>query len=377
MLPSALPLLTLVLSILHPTLSAPVIEPQSDWPIPIGSFPDSAPDQGAGAEAGPSRHHPHYTPPQRLFSSVQRGPFKAPPPMPNPNRPIRSTEPGFIPWAAWTNHPPVDTIEIVLPDDGRDQADAPHPTPNVTSHFASPRSGSRRLPSITHVDPTSGAFIDELGRTRVFRGMSISYKIAPFAPELDNFDPVLSFAEDDMRLFDKLNLNIIRLGISWAAVQPVKGPDGFDLEYLSRIKSLVQRCEDAGLYVVIECHQDLFAERFMGDGAPAWAVTRDWSTLPFPMPIHGTKRAVYSANAGPDSAPVNMNYTDYWGFEYGSDAVTRAFWGLYTDDQGTQTEFVRFWGKLAETFKGMNNVVGYGALLRTKSCIVALINRSP
>jgi hypothetical protein len=25
-----------------------------------------------------------------------------------------------------------------------------------------------------------------------------------------------------------------------------------------------------------------------------------------------------------------------------------------------QQEFIRFWGKLAETFKGMNNIIGYG-----------------
>jgi len=190
--------------------------------------------------------------------------------------------------------------------------------------------------------------------------MSISYKLAPFAPTLDTFDPVHSFSNDDLRLFDKLNLNIIRLGISWAAVQPTKGPNGFDLTYLSLLKDLVVAAEKAGIYVLVECHQDLFSEKFLGDGAPSWAITKDWSTLPFPMPIHGLSKAKYNQFGHVDSAPTNMNQSDEWGFEYASDAVTRAFWGLYTNYDGVQDEFIRFWGKLAETFSGMSNVIGYG-----------------
>jgi endoglycosylceramidase len=163
-----------------------------------------------------------------------------------------------------------------------------------------------------------------------------------------------------LRLFDKLNLNVMRLGISWAAVQPQKGEHGFDLAYLDKTRRMVEKAAEAGIYVVIECHQDLFAEKFMGDGMPSWAITRDWNTLPFPMPIHGLSMAKYDSLAHVDSAPINMKYSDFWGFEYGADAVTRAFWGLYTNYDGVQTEFVRFWGKLAETFSGMSNLLGYG-----------------
>ena len=188
-------------------------------------------------------------------------------------------------------------------------------------------------------------FYDEDGRVRVFRGMSVSYKLSPYHPDFERFDPVLSFADDDMRLFDKLNMNVVRLGISWAAVQPQRGSDGFDLDYLAKLKRLVERCEQAGLYVVVECHQDLFGEKFSGDGA-----------LPFPFPM-SLSRAEYTDGK---SMPTNMNYSDNWGLLHGADAVTRAFWGLYTDDNGIQEEFVRFWQKLAETFTGISNVIGYG-----------------
>ena len=157
-------------------------------------------------------------------------------------------------------------------------------------------------------------------------------------------------------MFERLNLNIIRLGVSWAAVQKGRGPEGFDNVHLSRLQSFVQTCQEHGIYVLLEAHQDLYCERFTGDGFPAWAVTRDRTTLPFPMPMRGLKRAAYDK----ENTPVNMSYTDNWAFLYGSDAVTRAFWGLYTDCDGVEKEFVRFWRKMAEMFGGMGNVIGYG-----------------
>ena len=251
--------------------------------------------------------------------------------MSNPNRPILDTDPSFI---------------------------YPDATSPETNHALSYPRAKRKLPAIVRADRENGMFYDEDGRVRVFHGMAVSYKLSPYHPNLERFDPVMSFAEDDMRLFDKLNLNLVRLGISWAAVQPQRGSGGFDLDYLAKLKRLVARCEHAGLYVVVECHQDLFSEKFNGDGAPAWAITKDWSTLPFPFPM-GFSRAEYTDG---HSMPTNMNYSDNWGLLHGADAVTRAFWGLYTDDNGVQEEFVRFWQMMAETFTGMSNVIGYGEL---------------
>jgi endoglycosylceramidase len=257
--------------------------------------------------------------------------------MSNPNRPIYLTNPTF-------------EVDSGVAGNGP----RAKPTTDETRH------APRKLPAIIRVDPQNGMFYDEHDRVRIFRGMAISYKVAPFMPTIDSFNPINSFAEDDLRLFDKLNLNVIRLGISWAACQPRRGPDGFDLEYLARLRQLVKKSEEYGLYVIIEYHQDLYAEKFTGDGAPSWAISKDWNTLPFPMPISGWKRAEYDDLLGPDGAPTNMNYTDSWGFHYVSDAVIRSFWGLYTNYDGIQDEFIGFWGKLAETFAGMDNVVGYG-----------------
>lgn len=119
---------------------------------------------------------------------------------------------------------------------------------------------------IVGVDPAGSLqFLDAEGRLRLLRGMAVTYKAPPYIPTTDSFHPVTSFAEQDIQQFKRLNLNLIRLGVPWAAVQP--RPDYFDEEYLARVLDLVRSCERAGLYVVIEAHQDLYSSDFGGNGA--------------------------------------------------------------------------------------------------------------
>ena len=155
----------------------------------------------------------------------------------------------------------------------------------------------RKISPIVAVDD-NGYFIDSTGAIRIFRGMAVSHKLAPYLPITDHFDPVYSFSKFDFLLFEKLNLNIIRLGVSWAAVQPLRGTEGFDEVYLSKLRSFVQHCEACGIYVLLEAHQDLYCEKFTGDGFPAWAVTRDRKTLPFPMPMRGFKKPYMTRKEG-------------------------------------------------------------------------------
>jgi aryl-phospho-beta-D-glucosidase BglC (GH1 family) len=60
-----------------------------------------------------------------------------------------------------------------------------------------------------------------------------------------------------MAQFHRLNMNLIRLSVPWEAVQP-NDADSFDEDYLAQILSLVRRCRTAGIYVIIEAHQDLY-----------------------------------------------------------------------------------------------------------------------
>lgn len=76
--------------------------------------------------------------------------------------------------------------------------------------------------------------------------------------------------------------------------------------------------------------------------------------MAFPRPIN-FKKATYDNDEGP---PTNLAPGDDWGKYYASDACTRAFWGLYNDER-VQTAFVGYWEKMATTFRGEVNVIGY------------------
>jgi endoglycosylceramidase len=64
-------------------------------------------------------------------------------------------------------------------------------------------------------------------------------------------------------------MNTIRFLVLWAGVEPEKG--SYDEAYLDGLAERVGWARDAGLFVVLDMHQDVFGEGFNGDGAPRWA----------------------------------------------------------------------------------------------------------
>jgi endoglycosylceramidase len=78
-------------------------------------------------------------------------------------------------------------------------------------------------------------------------------------------------AESAYANFAKMGFNVVRLQISWANLEPRKGQfdNSFLMWYVDRDVQLAKRY---GLYIVLDMHQDLWASKFGGDGAPDWAV---------------------------------------------------------------------------------------------------------
>lgn len=94
------------------------------------------------------------------------------------------------------------------------------------------------------VDPISHTrdthFYDLRGRQRFFRGLNVVYKGFPYHPKVDSFDPVTSFSLEDVQLLSDLNMNIIRLGLSWQGVEPVRGQ--YNQTYIAVMKRIVEMC---------------------------------------------------------------------------------------------------------------------------------------
>lgn len=117
-------------------------------------------------------------------------------------------------------------------------------------------SSSQELVEIVTINDAH-ALVDMNGNERLLRGMAVAYKEKPYIPLTDHFDPVRSFAKEDIAIFKRLRLNLIRLAVPWAAVEPTEGL--YDDDYLEKIANLVRECAQAGIYVIVEAHQDLYA----------------------------------------------------------------------------------------------------------------------
>jgi endoglycosylceramidase len=186
---------------------------------------------------------------------------------------------------------------------------------------ASRASASSGLPWLSTLN---GHIIDEQGRTILLRGFNtdalVSYPKDP-PPPLD---------ETDAALIGRSGFDVVRLGIDWAQLEPVRGH--INQAYLQRVVSTVAMMNQHHLYVVLDMHFRLgWSPRFGYSGAPAWATigVPDWNPLP-----------QYSWS--PSLSPAAFTSDTY-------------FW--LTSDW--KKDFYKTWQAVAARFKDNSGVAGY------------------
>ena len=106
---------------------------------------------------------------------------------------------------------------------------------------------------------------DEQGRQLLHRGINL---VAKGKPRAVAGDPVFrgEWTSDDLtELADEHGINLVRLGVIWAAAAP--RPHTWQDGYLSWIGEQLDLCHRAGIAVILDGHQDLYSQQF-GDGAP-------------------------------------------------------------------------------------------------------------
>ena len=163
---------------------------------------------------------------------------------------------------------------------------------------------------------------DAQGRQVLLRGIAVIEKQAGKLPD---------FHRSDALQVRSWGMNSIRLGFVWAGIEPQAGR--IDQRYVDSIAQIAQVAADAGLYVVLDMHQDLYGERW-SDGAPEWATD---STCPH----------VDLAGA-----------TGAWGTNYLSPQVLCAFTRFWTD-AALQDHYVRAWQAIARAVRGNTRIAGY------------------
>ena len=108
---------------------------------------------------------------------------------------------------------------------------------------------------------------DASGRVVILHGLNMVYKRPPYYPKASGFD------RDDADFLARHGFNTIRLGVIYKAVEPQ--PRAYDDAYLGQIADTERLLERRGIYSLLDFHQDLYNERFQGEGWPDWAVQDD------------------------------------------------------------------------------------------------------
>ena len=174
-----------------------------------------------------------------------------------------------------------------------------------------------------HASP-KGIF-DDQGRTVLLRGFNVSSLVS-----FPN-DPPAPLDESDARLIQQAGFNVVRLGIDWSQIEPVRGR--IDTGYLDRVQSAVEMFNRRDLYVVLDMHFRLgWTPRYGTSGAPGWAT--------FPL-IPGFD-PLPSQSWGPALSP-------------GAVAAQSYFWV----SPDWQRDFFRAWQAVATRFRNNPGVAAY------------------
>ena len=105
---------------------------------------------------------------------------------------------------------------------------------------------------------------DAHGRVVVVHGINMVYKQPPYYPAR------VGFGDDDAAFLARIGFNAVRVGVIWKAVEPT--PGHYDDGYLRQIARTVRALARHHVLALLDFHQDMYNERFQGEGAPDWAV---------------------------------------------------------------------------------------------------------
>ncbi|MGB3884491.1 cellulase family glycosylhydrolase [Gordonia sp. (in: high G+C Gram-positive bacteria)] len=182
---------------------------------------------------------------------------------------------------------------------------------------------------------------DAADREVLLRGVNVNQLVDFYAarPEVPATRPL---TEADFVGMSDLGFNVVRLNLSWSALEPVRGK--LDPAYLARIRTAVDQAAKQGMYTVLDMHQDGWWNGPSTDEtscrpgtAPMWGYdgAPDWATL-----TDGAPRCEFT---GRDMSP----------------AGDRAFNHFYYDSEGISTALARTWGELAGAFADQPAVAGF------------------
>jgi endoglycosylceramidase len=167
----------------------------------------------------------------------------------------------------------------------------------------------------------------------ILHGLNMVNKRPPYAPR------AVGFGADDAGFLRRNGFNTVRLGMIDKAVEPQ--PGHYDAAYVDGIRSTERMLDARGIFSLIDFHQDLYNEKFGGEGFPDWAVLDDG--LPA-EPLAGFPGS-YLTSPG-----LNRAFDNLWANASGPGGI------------GIQKRYAAAWANVATRFKRDNGVMGYDLL---------------
>jgi endoglycosylceramidase len=145
----------------------------------------------------------------------------------------------------------------------------------------------------------------------------------------------------------------------WPGVYPSAGQ--VNETYLSNMMALTSMLASYNITTLVDFHQDVLADQFCGEGAPAWAVPLPSNpNESFPVPVMAPFN-VSSGGVPSDEECALAGWAEY----YVTCATGQAFQSLYTNGPtlttptGMRDAFVQYWTAVARAFRSVDGVIGY------------------
>ncbi|APA94754.1 cellulase family glycosylhydrolase [Nocardia seriolae] len=188
--------------------------------------------------------------------------------------------------------------------------------------------------------------VDDQDRTVILHGANVN-GLGEYYREWPDLPSTETLTEDDFARLSALGANVVRLIISWSALEPTRGV--IDQGYLDRVERAVGWARAHDIYVLLDMHQDAWG--------PAVNTPDGVYCPPFTQPSVGWDGAPAWATAF-----VGTSATCRIGMRELSVAVQTSFQNFYLDVNGVQSELVQTWAAVAARFAADPTVVGYDLL---------------
>lgn len=184
-----------------------------------------------------------------------------------------------------------------------------------------------------------GNLVDAQGRSVVLFGVNARVEgvfDVDLGPGRVPLQPIPPFTREDARRIREAGFNVLRLPMQWSGVEPTES-GGFSSVYLDRVAAVVTLCREAGLWVLLDLHQDAYSKEIGEDGAPLWAIV--------PPPKRLLEGPLTDLAARRTSAQVLRAF--------------ETFFGDGSEGERLRARFARMAAAVATRFRGDPTVIGY------------------